>query len=508
MRDQRVVNLIGTRDHRFGEPHQERETGEMFLRSVVAGLLLSLYVAATASGASSASSSAYVPKGPAFSWDTLPAFFHCANSSGPMSEASIALMATFPMVTIEKFQGPCAQGASATPACDQEAVIVDVLRRVKAANANVSTIFYYNSVLDFPQYRLHATVGADPALQLRDAGGKPVKMSGGGHDGMDVFDFGSARMRQLFIEECVNATRTGFVDGCFADRAVDGTPTDSGDDTVPCDSVHKCRHSLNLSDATAHAYFAGHVQVLTELQTALGAGPLIANHAYGPPHDAMAAGTVSFAMIEGFGANNESINQLRMAAANGRGVQAHTMNPSESAFAAFLVGAGYRAYFGTGGWSTTTQAAMDAHRPSQFDLPLGAPLADGAYDALSQTWTRRFAHVNASFNAKTKKGTVEGWDFPTPTPAPAPVPTPVPVPAPTAACPSTTAGGFEHGDIAQTASVSWGACCADCAATVGCAHWTWSANNANKKLSCHLHSAVATGPNTSTDRISGSMAKS
>ena len=465
-----------------------------FAHPIIAALAL------VASGASAT----YVPKGPAFSWDTLPAFFHCANSSGPMSEKSIALMAKFPMVTIEKFQGPCAQGASATPACDQEAVIVDVLRRVKAANANVSTIFYYNSVLDFPQYRLHATVGADPALQLKDAGGAPVKMSGGGHDGMDVFDFGSARMRQLFVEECINATRTGFVDGCFADRAVDGTPTDSGDDTVPCDSGHKCRYALNLSDATAHAYFAGHVQVLTELQAALGEGPLIANHAYGPPHDAMAAGSVSFAMIEGFGANNESINQLRMAAANGRGVQAHS-GTSESDFAAFLVGAGHRAFFGTGGWSTTTQAAMDAHRPPQFDLPLGAPLADGAYDAASQTWTRRFAHVNASFNAKTKTGTVEGWDFPTPAPTPAPVPTPAPtpVPAPTAACPAITAGGFEHGDIVQTASASWAACCADCAAKAGCAHWTWSANN---KLSCHLHSAVATGPNTSTDRISGSMA--
>ena len=78
-------------------------------------------------------------------------------------------------------------------------------------------------------------------------------MSGGGHKDMDVFDFSSAKARKLFIEECINATRTGFVDGCFADRAVDGTPTDSGDDTVPCDSAHSCRFKLNLTDAKATA---------------------------------------------------------------------------------------------------------------------------------------------------------------------------------------------------------------------------------------------------------------
>jgi hypothetical protein len=361
---------------------------------------------------------AYAPRGPAFSWDTLPSFFHCANQSGPMSEDSIQLMAKFPMVTIEKFQGPCAQTAAASPACDQEAIIVEVLRRVKAANANVSTILYLNSVLDFPQFKLHATMAADPALQLKDGAGVPVKMSGGGHDGMDVFDFGSARMRRLFVEECVNATRTGFVDGCFLDRAVEGTPTDAAatppDDNAPCDSARACRYKLNLTDATAHAYFAGHLAVMAELQGALGEGPLVANHAYGPPHDAVAAGSVSFSMIEFFKADNASVNALLTSAANGRGVQAHCGGkavPSESEYAAFLVGAGYRAYFGTGGWSAETQKDMHAHRPKEFDLPLGAPLADAAYDAVTHKWTRRFEHVNVTFNARNGKGTVKGWTF-------------------------------------------------------------------------------------------------
>ena len=57
---------------------------------------------------------------------------------------------------------------------------------------------------------------------------------------------------------------------CAADRAVDGTPTDSGNDRIPCDGEN-CRFKLNLTVAQSKAYAAGHVQVLTDLQTALGA---------------------------------------------------------------------------------------------------------------------------------------------------------------------------------------------------------------------------------------------
>ena len=78
----------------------------------------------------------------------------------------------------------------------------------------------------------------------------------------DVFDFANPKARALFIEECVNATQSGYVDGCFLDRAVDGTPTDSGDDRAPCAGAD-CRYKLNLTAAQSKAYAAGHVKVRT-----------------------------------------------------------------------------------------------------------------------------------------------------------------------------------------------------------------------------------------------------
>ena len=226
---------------------------------------------------------AYVPRPPRFSWASPPVFFHSSKKSGPIDSSGLQIMAEFPMVAVEKFQWPAD--------AHQEDVVMEVPKGVKAINPNVSTIFYYsNSVLDFPQYDLSNMMKADPSLMLHDRNGDIVKMSGGGHSGMGVFDFGNPKAHSLFIEEClpVNATCTGYVDGCFCDRAVDGTPTDSGDDNIPCSSAVKHGCKYNISDETAKAYFDGHIQVLTDLQRAVGEGPVIVNHAYGPPHGAIA----------------------------------------------------------------------------------------------------------------------------------------------------------------------------------------------------------------------------
>jgi hypothetical protein len=276
------------------------------------------------------------------------------------------------------------------------------------------------------------------------------------------------------------------VDGCFADRSVDGTPID--------------KH-VKLTKEKAAAYASGHVKVLTDLQTALGDGPLVANHAYGPPHDAMKPGSVSFAMIEGFGANNASIQQLLLSAGNGRGVQAHG-HKSTDVLAAFLVGAGYRAYFGLGGWSTSHKDFNDHWLP-EFDLPLGEPLGDAAYSAADGgVWSRRFKHVNVTFKLHGNKGTIQGWN-----PSPAPGPAPKPLPKPTQQCPQIVYGGYMHDDLAKTKASNWSSCCDDCTGNAKCTYWTWGLANAPSY--CHLHGASAT-PNhdMASGRISGTAAHS
>jgi hypothetical protein len=217
------------------------------------------------------------------------------------------------------------------------------------------------------------------------------------------------------------------------------------------------------------------------------------------------SGSVSFDMIEGFGPNNASINQLLLSAANSRGVQAHGKN-NEDCVAAFLVGAGFRAYFGMGGWSQKSPTFEDHWMP-QFDMPLGEPVSDGIYTAADSTWRREFkSGVTVTFSLNGNKGNITGgnWtgSFGPDSPPSQP---PAPPPKPTASCPVIRSGGFMHGDIGVTGAKGWASCCAACASKGGCAHWVYTpAYPADSR--CHLHDASAR-PNTGASHVSGTMKK-
>ena len=126
--------------------------------------------------------------------------------------------------------------------------IVDTLRRVKALAHAVSTVFYYNSVCNFPQYAsLYDQYAAAPGMWLRRSargGGdpEPVFLSCAGffnstksgkynhsypHKGMPQrhadLQLCAPGGAGALASECANATRSGVVDGCFSDRAVDGS---------------------------------------------------------------------------------------------------------------------------------------------------------------------------------------------------------------------------------------------------------------------------------------------
>eukprot|EP01047_Picozoa_sp_COSAG01_P040486 COSAG01_NODE_3412_length_6112_cov_2.531354_8_plen_448_part_00 len=411
------------------------------------------------------------PLPPAFSWETLPIFIHVGNNSGPFNDEAIGVMAKFAMVTLDKWMGPCGQRPDATPACDEEGVMLAEARRIKRANPNVSVLLYWNSVLDFPQYTLHAGMLARPELMLRNRRtGNIVRLDGGGHTGMDVFDFANPAARTFFMSDCLNATRSGVVDGCYMDRATDVSPV------------------VNLSAAQAREYEAGHITMLSDLQALLGEGPVVGNGAYGPPHDQAA---IAYAMIEEFSPLHDkgkgNLTDLFTSVKNGRGVQVHTMTaPTENVIAAFLIGAGPHCYFGFGSWSTIYDDLSDRWSPL-FDLPLGPPLSDAVLNEASATYHRQFAHgVNVSFNMKTGHGEVDGWAFPPPPPPPPLPPTP---PAPP--CCAAKAGClYSGGNLAssRTPLESATACCGSCSATDACAFWSFSV--ASKM--CRLHSVNAT----------------
>ena len=119
----------------------------------------------------------------------------------------------------------------------------------------------------------------------------------------------------------------------------------------------------------------------------------------------MYAGSVNFAMIEGFGPNQLSIEQLRMAARNNRGVQAHAGRVDEDTVAAFLVGAGEFHYYGMGGWQDGFVRSKHWVE-GVFGRRLGEP-DDAVYDQSTATWTRTFkGGTKVTFDTKGNKGAV------------------------------------------------------------------------------------------------------
>lgn len=305
--------------------------------------------------------------------------------------------------TIEKGQGVT---LGSSPGNYAEDKIVDTLRRVKAIDPNISTIFYYNSILDWPFYKLHEEFLQHPDWWLKRGAADPegpgaVCRIGGdstfpNHTNMLVFDFAQKAVRDFWASECYNMTQTGFVDGCFSDRS----PTSDHDTSAPC--------------GAGPEFAAGHVTVLQDLQKQLGNGVLIANHAYNLTG-------VNSVQIEGFKADETSILTLQQCVANGKIVEAHAgygedgeadehcSNGIENSLAAFLIGAGERSYYTCSrGWKIQEDPVEKSWHP-EYEKALGKPKADGAKGA-DGVWSRTFLSAKGetvvTFNAKTNVGKI------------------------------------------------------------------------------------------------------
>lgn len=340
---------------------------------------------------------------PAFSWATVPTFWHACNTSGPLNAAVAAYVAAHPSiasVTVEKGQGVFSGDGLAA-----EQRILAALRLLRAARPGVATVAYFNSVLNWPYYELAADVKAHQEYALKNDSGLPVLIRGDRSfpqpaGGMEVFGFGDAATRAWFAASSCGAFATADVDGCFMDRA--------GPEGFP-------------GVANETAYNAGHDAVLAEMQAALGADRFIIANNY-VPQPSPGAGGVLATMMEGFSASAGAVEQLAEFAARGLIVQAHVYGDCsdaaffESALAAFLVGAGERSYFAcAAGWQVDPRwpdVAPSAQTDwmqwrEQYDRPLGPPcgprvLSGGVY-------TRSFGPACATkvtLNSTSHSGTI------------------------------------------------------------------------------------------------------
>jgi hypothetical protein len=135
----------------------------LLLRCVAAAAAAANTGGAVSSSSSSSSSSSVATRivPPNTSLATIPvAYFGGTTKLRP--HANVEMLAKMRIVMVEKWEGhcwaDCLANATATPprhceaTCDVERDMLATLRAVKGLNPNVSTVFYWNTLLAFPFY--------------------------------------------------------------------------------------------------------------------------------------------------------------------------------------------------------------------------------------------------------------------------------------------------------------------------------------------------------------------
>ena len=344
----------------------------------------------------------------------------------------LSVIAKFPMVTIEKWQGD-----DVVPALFEEQAWVVAAAQVKKLNPKATVVVWLDSFRIYtsdkklnPDLTSSCTTGhfkpaefletdgkmngvLDPKSRflLKNASGLPALES---WSKCHIFvracgartlanapaptpaaqDHTKAVARQYWTEMCLNLTKSGVIDGCGADAS-----WQTGVDQAK---------QWGLAPAMAASWDSGHKQMMRETTAALDDGVLLGK-------DPWEVGDyVNGALHEGCAPNEETILTLqnltsRAATTRKRLIyQCHSNDGHDvNRLAAFLIGAGKYHYYGCGGW-TGAAHEIDSHRPPELDKPLGPPAGPGTKDPASGVWSRSFGTppTKVTFDPKTNTGSI------------------------------------------------------------------------------------------------------
>jgi hypothetical protein len=427
---------------------------------------------------------------PFWSWETIPTAFHGANRSGAFTDEQIKLLSRNQMVTIEKWYTKCAsQGPTqGPPSCYVEEKIEHALGRIKALNPDVTGIEYLNSMFDFQFYNLHGRMleleAEGTQAFLRDETGKVISLcnDGNGYCNITTFDWTELKVRSLWLEAIDNATKTGNVDGIFADHSAQeniqiGAHTNGQGANQLCNGKGLGRACYNFTNDFKKSFNSWHLWMTNYSQDVLSKrtnGPVICG-----PSAIYGGDACDF---------DELRNSQKRAGRSVIEARVSGCNPTPSCLAAYLAAAEKGTYL------LCMASAMPDHPWGTWKL--GAPHGPAVETKPgSNVWTRTFeSGANVTYDNNAKEGTYYFPGQPVPPMPPPPSPTPPPGPVP-ASCGkllvNTGMDGHDRGGVEKASSAA--DCCALCQAgggsAKGCTRWSWHTEQNN---GCHFHTTQAT----------------
>ena len=370
--------------------------------ALVAALGRQLLIAGAAAGGGSL---------PDHSWEHLPVAWHSALSTEDLSAAALANLSKYPLVTLEKTAGSAAYGwphglplscqrgtdLSACGCCEEDHMVRQA-RALKAVNPRVHVVAYMNSIISYPWYRAARKMVTNSSWWLRNVNGSLLNnIAENPVETWFAWDFSKKEVGDLWMEACLNMTKTGVIDGCFMDGCANANP-------------HGNRLIVPgpLSLETRKAYAANKPAWMAQLQEQV-PGILICGSGGGWVPGVKAT------QVQNWGTHSLDyaglwIPMLQRAVAAGVIFEAHaacgSSDPADpyeqTKLAAFLIAAGNGSYYLCGGWGSSS---VDWY--PMYDLPLGKPLSDAKLGA-DGVWRRDFAAgTKVSFNTKTNNGSIQ-----------------------------------------------------------------------------------------------------
>lgn len=350
---------------------------------------------------------------PAWSWDSVQTYVHCANRSGDWNPDAVAVLAKQSFVVFEKQHGLFAPPVN-TSAEDK---IVAACRMVKAASLSTDCYIYTETDWARTFYTIGHDFDAHPSWELHAADGwlinttdvetvpEPINGTTKFNYTFNAYDFGVVEARDRWVRRVTDAVATGVVDGVFIDGNRGGW---SSGILGPA------------SDSTKAAWRAGLNASHRQLAAALGPNATIISN-YATPE---ALAVCSGGMMERGGSGVDSIKQLQSLGSRTCGLYAqpclvdyHAQYADRSKvtfannLAAFLVGMEKHAYFGAGGgWMGDGPSACATWLKEwpEYSYSLGEPAgpaveeSDGVYSRAFSSGTRVW--LNASYSSKSPGG--------------------------------------------------------------------------------------------------------
>jgi hypothetical protein len=316
-----------------------------------------LRVIALASAFVGASASA-----PSWSWDRVQTFVHCSNSSGPLNDQIVQLMAQSSFAVIEKYQDlaglPWGTGAE-----DKQ---IAAARAIRAVNPNASVVLYFAVDYTRTWFNLGRYFDAHPELEVHNSDGSLATVKGDGNYTWHIFDFAVPLAQEAWVWDVATTVNAADYNG---NRLFDGVFIDGY--RSPSSWASNLIGGATAAEQTA--WLAGVNATGALLAAALGDDVIRIMNPGQLINDYQGYNAVS---IEFFDSSLNSVQSLQQLGAEGAFVEVHTYAGSNVALfnaslAAYLCGVEEGSYFGAGAQWDMCDDWMIPH--PEYSKALGAP---------------------------------------------------------------------------------------------------------------------------------------